>query len=229
VELADCARYGVTLATGSDIGECLVRQHRCRATQLVSRDNARAVELAKVGGLDLATDFPCLEDGANGNQTGIGNVARGKALLKCQQAIAKAGATYANKRQKLEAKCIAPVVACVQLEPGDAACLGKANEKCLKIAGDLWFTVADDPTSLAGKAYAKIAKACKNVALEDLLGSEGLGQGTRATECQSIGIPTLASLGDVVQCVIDFQSCRADRLVEKQYPRAFEFLGIAFD
>jgi hypothetical protein len=226
-EVADCAHYGVPLNGGEDIGECILRQHLCRAEQLVSRENARALELATLGGLDVGADFPCIEPG-EGSQLGLGDLARGKAALKCQQAIAKAGAKYASERQKKTEKCLDTVTACIQLKPNDPDCIPKAQAKCLK-PGEAVQGSADDPKTLAGKAKTAIVKGCKAVAPSDLLAPEGLGQAALTAQCQAIGVPVLGSAADVADCLLAFHACRADRLIEKQYPRAFELRDVGFD
>ena len=224
-ETVDCARYGITLNGGADTGECTIRQHGCRAQQLVAQENARALELAMLGGLDVANDFPCLTAGANGNQNGLGDAKRGKSALKCQQAITKAGAAFAKKRQKLNATCYDSIGACLQLEPNDESCLSKAQAKCRKSDASV-SGPSDDPKTLAGKAKAAILKKCQALPLADLFDAEGLGQGALAAPCQAIGLASLSSAADVAECLIAFHACRADRLTEKQYPRAIEFGGM---
>lgn len=225
-EAVDCDRYGVTLVEGRDTGICFVRQQFCRAQQLVSRENARALELATLGGLDPA-DFRCLENGADGNGVGLGDAARGKAAMKCQKALTKAGAAFASKRQKGLAKCFDAVTACIQLKPDDAACMSKAQATCEKVAHAVFW----DPfgTSLFGKAEAAIAKACDPIPLADLLAPEGLGQGAFAAQCVAIGDQASDSVSAVADCLLDFHACRTDRLVEKQYPRAIELEELGFD
>ena len=224
-EAVDCARFGVTLQTGSDVGECIVRQHRCRAQQLVSAENARAVELAKLAQLDLGSGFACLEPGANGNQSGLGDPARGKAVVKCQQAIAKAGIAYAARRQKLVGKCYDVLGACVQAPGGSSSCLEKVRAKCETLFDPVWAWYGD-PKGLIGKARAAIAKGCGGVPLADLLAPEGLGRGDLATVCAQLGVPALGSVTDVADCLAEQHACRVDQLSEKQYPRAEEFQWI---
>lgn len=220
-EYVDCLRFGVTLQTGSDIGECLVRQHRCRAQQLVSAENARAVELAKLAQLDVASGFDCLEPGANGNQTGLGDPVRGKAVVKCQQAIAKAGIAYAAKRQKQARKCYDLLAACVQA----ASCSEKVQEKCESFFDPVWAW-AEDPKGLVGKARAAIVKGCGGLPLADLLVAEGVGRGDLATVCAQLGVPALGSATDVADCLAEQHACRVDQVIRKQYPRAEEFQWI---
>lgn len=221
-EVADCARYGVVLQHGADAGECLVRQHSCRAQQLVSRENARALELAKAGGLDVATEFTCIEPGADGNEAGLGDVTRGKAAAKCQQAIAKAGATLAKNHQKMTAKCLDLIVPSMQLQHDDSESSFKLMQKCWKILDPVWEP-SNEPKSLAFKAKAAIMKGCKTLSPADLLAPEGLGQSALAAQCQAIGVATFESAGDVADCMAAFHRCRAETLLEKQYPRSIEY------
>lgn len=224
-EYADCLRFGVTLQTGSDVGECLVRQHRCRAQQLVSAENARALELAKLAQLDLASGFDCLEPGANGNQSGVGDPGRGKAIVKCQQAIAKAGIAYTARRQKQAGKCYDLLGACLQAPGGLASCPEKVRAKCEALFDPIW--AGDwDPKGLLGKARAAIVKGCGGLPLADLLAPEGLGRGDLATVCAQLGVPALGSATDVADCLAEQHACRVDQLIEKQYPRAEEMQWI---
>lgn len=218
-ERNDCELYGEPLNDGSSLSLCLGRQQTCRATQLVSRAYPRARELAAT--IDI--DPPCLETGADGNQAGLAD----PALVKCQAAIAKASMTFTSKRMKAVAKCLDGAFTCLQQKPGNDACRRKVAGKYAKSAATV-FGGVDAPKSLAGKAATTIAKACGAIPFSDLLDAGGLGMGAFASDCAAAGIPTLDSVADLSRCLVHFQTCRSDRLLEKQYPRAFELRAIAY-
>ena len=83
---------------------------------------------------------------------GVGDAKVGKAVDKCAKTIRKVGTKLASNRLKQLGACQKAVADCVQLKPGDAACLTKAQGKCAKAR-----------TALPGaeaKLTAAIAKAC---------------------------------------------------------------------
>jgi hypothetical protein len=222
-EADDCAaRFVNTLATATDVGTCIAHEHECRAEQLLSHENPRAQELV-FNGILVPANFPCIGGGADGMQQGIGDASRGKALVKCAAGIGKASATFAKKRQKALQKCLNTVVACVQQSPGDV-CLEKAQKSCGKLVAGLSGGVK----SLQAKARAAVVKACGPVAPADLLDVKGLGAGDAGvtSSCVAIGVSSVADAGDFADCMLAFQKCRVDRLVEKEFPRADELYGL---
>ena len=218
----DCATRGVaTLAFPADVGLCVMHQHECRSEELVYHENARARELIQLGGLSLV-DFPCLDDGGPVPGGGLDDAGHAKAAVKCQKALDKAGASFAQRRQKAIHKCADGVLACVQLKPTDAACLLKARARCAKLAAVLGPATA--PKSLAGKLRGTIVKACVGLVGTDLTAANGLGQSARAARCQEIGVASLAAATDVADCLVAFHTCRVDALLDTQSPRVTELL-----
>jgi hypothetical protein len=222
-EASDCADHFVnTLASATDVATCVVNQHECRAEQLLSDQNPRAQELALLGIL-VPANFPCISGVANGNQQGIGGTpTQAKALVKCAAGLSKASATFAKNRQKALQKCLGAVLPCVQQTLGDA-CLEKAQKKCGKIVAGL----AGGTKTLASKTETAVTKACADADPADLLDVKGLGMSAAAADCAAIGVPTMVSASNFARCMVRFETCRVDRLVEKEFPRADELFGLA--
>ncbi len=144
----------------------------------------------------------------------------GKAALKCQKALGKAGTKLAASKLKRLQACAQGAFTCLQLKPGDDACLAKAGTKCGKgLAG-----VAADRAKLG----AAVTKACGPPALEsaDLLGASGLGFDFEEALCGDRGVATLASVADVAACVAATHECRAAELFAVETPRAGELLAL---
>ena len=78
--------------------------------------------------------------------------------VKCQQAIAKAGAKFASAKAKLVQKCAAGVYACLQLKPADPKCRTKAGATCTKQLAKLTAPAK----GVAAKLTAAITKSCTN-------------------------------------------------------------------
>ena len=116
-EIATCAERGVgTLASASDITDCLLAQHECRVENLLSSEVPRARELLELAGRDPRVEFPCLaaSPGASGGDV---DATKAKLAVKCQKAIGTAGAKFAALKAKLTQRCLGAVYACVQVKP----------------------------------------------------------------------------------------------------------------
>jgi hypothetical protein len=158
---------------------------------------------------------------ADGAELGLDPKTTGKAVLKCGKAIVKAGTKLASARQKHLQKCLAAAFACIQTKPGDAPCATKATATCAKEFGKL-------PAETA-KLRAAIVKPCGAPALvfADLSAVAGLGFGAEAGTCADRGVASLASAGDVADCVLAEHACRAENLVGNRIPRAAELFRFA--
>lgn len=219
-ETSACAGRGVAgLGTVAEVAECMRRQHQCVAERLLGAAVPRARELLVLGGFDPATDFGCLEAGANGGGSAIAAEKR-KALRKCDTAIQKAAAKLLAGRAKAGQVCGAAVFTCVQSKPGDPACVTKAGGTCTK-------SLAALPKLEAGFA-ATIAKACGAAPLapDDLLTSDGLGGAALGKTCAARGVASLATVADVTTCLERQVACQTDQLLENQTPRFGELLGL---
>jgi PKD repeat protein len=223
-EVAVCGERGVgTLASASDVVDCLLAQHRCRVEDLVASETPRAIELLALAGRDPNVEFPCLAAGADGGGGDLAGV-RGKLAVKCQKGIGKAGAKFASVKAKLTQKCSSVVYACVQVKPTDPKCLPKAAATCRKQLAKL----RAPGTGAAAKLAAAITKSCGKApfALADLLESGGLGFAALGGECAALGVPSLDSLADVSSCLERRHTCRVEQMIETEMPRVEELLEV---
>ncbi len=217
-ETAVCGRRGVVgLASVSDVAECVRRQHACGAERLIGFAVPRAAELLTLGGWDVASALPCLENVSVGGQAGV-VAAKQKALRKCDLTVQKASAKLVSGRTKISQACAATVFTCAQTKPGDADCLAKAATKCSQSFGGL--------AKIESAFGAAIAKACGASPLEiaDLRANEGLGLGTRDDECAAFGVASLTTLDAVTTCLARHLACRVDQSLENESPRFVELL-----
>ena len=155
---------------------------------------------------------------ANGGGAGAG--AAGKAVDKCAKAIRKAGTKLAADHLKQLGVCQKAVADCVQLKPGDAACLAKARQKCARVRAGL--------PAAGAKLTTAITKACSEpaVGVANLLAAEGLGFDGQAEACGARGLGAVATVGDVADCVRLQQTCAAERVLGSAVPRAGELLAL---
>jgi hypothetical protein len=153
---------------------------------------------------------------ANGAGAGVGGAA-GKAVDKCAKTIRKAGDKITSTRLKQLGACQKAVADCVQLKPGDAACLTKATAKCTKARTAL-------PAAEA-KLTAAITKACGDPTVgANLLTDTGLGFTGETEACGRRGLAGVATIADVAECVRRQHVCAADRVLGAAAPRARELL-----
>lgn len=142
---------------------------------------------------------------------------RGKAAVKCQKAIEKAGAKFTTQKLKRLHKCLSAELVCVQEKPGDARCSARAQTKCAKEIAAL----AKDEAKVA----AGIARACGALDPADLRDAAGLGYASEEAACiQQFMLAGLADDGDVATCLTRQHECRVEQMVGAQVPRAFELL-----
>lgn len=147
---------------------------------------------------------------ANGGNTGIGDVTRGKAVAKCAKTIQKAGAKFVLGTIKLMQKCTQAAAICIQLKPGDPACQAKATATCDKIQGSI-------RTGINKLEDTIVACDPDGLTRPDLVSPQGLGFG--AEDCNSGTTGLLAG-----NCVVDHHACRAQHLVGIGTPRARELM-----
>jgi hypothetical protein len=214
----------------TSVTSTLADEHRCRTLQIFGADVPRAAELLTAGGIDLTT-LPCLTEGAQGGNLGLGKPAGVlKAVVNCQRGIGTAGGKFVSQILGAEQRCSEAISQCIQTKPGDTKCLTKAKALCVKVTSKLYT----GPQSREAKLRAQIARACgttkpggsPRVALTDLRSVLGLGYETLLTTCSTFGVPGLSSLDDVSECLVRQHVCRADQLLISQTPRAHELLAV---
>jgi hypothetical protein len=138
--------------------------------------------------------------------------------VRCQLAIAKAGAAFATRTLSDLGRCVTTIHACVERSGGDAACLGSAGGRCARILG----TIARRQDAVA----RTLAQRCANLDPAVLREASGLGFGTFAADCPALG--TDASDAEAIGvCLARRLRCRAESLLAKAVPRAGELLRVA--
>ena len=167
-------------------------------------------------GLVDRADPDCTEP-ANGGGAGAGD-GSGKAVDACGKAIRKVGAKLTSDRLKRLGACEKAVADCVQLKPGDAACLTKARSTCAKARAGF--------PAVEAKGTAAIVKACAEpgVAEANLLAAAGLGFAGEAAPCETRGLASVSTAADVAECVSRQHACGAARAFGAAVPRARELL-----
>lgn len=164
-------------------------------------------------------DPDCARPYADGGGARVATAARAKALVKCQAATVKQGASLVDKEQKLLRGCLQKTLACVQAKAADPACLAKT--KCADL--DDVFEALED------KFEAKIEKACGPPVLEtDLVSQAGLGYGREAATCQASPIFVFGAddPSGVARCLEGRHRCQAAQLVSQEFPRARALLTL---
>ncbi len=219
-EAASCAAADVpSLVTASDVALCVARRDACTADRLLGAEAPRTRELLDLAGIDPGA-FGCLPSAVDGGGQGVAPLARAKLVTKCAGGLPKAAATYVKQHVTLLQSCAQKVAQCVQQKPADAKCLPKAEAACAKLAAKL-----DGAKGARAKAAAAIAKACTGD-VADVLATVGVGQGSATSYCAALGVASLASIGDVAECVVRDHACRAGQLLDTAIPRAAELLRL---
>lgn len=217
-EADSCAGFGVpALESAADVALCLVRRQSCAAERLLGLEAPRARELLQLAGIAPA-QLGCIATGADGGHQGIGDAARGKALIKCEAGIERAAATYVKQQAAGLSSCIDAVTKCIQQKATDARCLPKAQARCAMLGAKLGG--AKGP---AARTRASIAKACVGD-VNDVVAVTGLGLGSSAARCSALGVPTVESIADVAECLVRDHRCRVGQLLDAAIPRAAEML-----
>jgi len=165
--------------------------------------------------LDADCDAPAF-GGGQGLQDPTG---AGKALVKCQKGLQKAGVAFVTKKLGRMSKCLGAVASCIQL--GKPGCDVKATATCTKQLDG----IGDDEAKVRGA----VAKACGGVPAplspSQLQDAIGLGFGAEAGDCAARGVPTLENAEDIGNCVVAQHECRIEEIAGAIVPRAREYLG----
>jgi hypothetical protein len=119
-----------------------------------------------------------------------------KAAAKCQQTISKVNAKFLTQRLMRLATCSNAVLACIQAQPGVAACVTKATAKCQTQLG-----TPDAPDLAAEKLEGAVVKACGELPVADLLAAGGLGFSDATAACAAVGVTPLLGAADVARCL----------------------------
>jgi hypothetical protein len=221
-EVARCAALATPgFASVEDVIACIDRATVCRASALFATRVPRAAELLLTGDAKAAL-LACLPVGAEAGGALGDPKTIGKPLIKCQSALAKAGAKLAARLTKGHGSCGAVMRACVQ-SSDSAACLTKAAASCAKATRTLpTVTGAAD-----GKLLAALVKACGALDVAALLDPNGLGFAGAGARCAALGVAAIDGPGPLATCLTREQACGTPTLVEAATPRLRELLGRA--
>lgn len=217
VALGCFAEFDAELADAPTIGLCVARQHDCRTGRLISFQQPRLD--ASVDLIDVSNkgEDACFTDyGGDGD---LGDpIVLGKPLVKCQDAISKAGAGFVLAKLGSLEKCVDAVFTCIQKKPSDPACVTtKAHAKC-----DKAFTkIAAARTKLADV----IDQKCAGFPIGSLGAANGGNVTALAIDCAAHGVAPLVTLADYEECLLRTHECLTEDLMFLEAPRANEMLG----
>ena len=180
------SRAGIAPVDATTAAQCVARRQRCAVERLAVIQQPRTVELFDRAGVAHEAVRAASEP-FGGAGAGVGDPKSvGAALVKCDEAVRKAGEKLLGFRGKSLSKCAGAVFACVQTKPGDAICLGKAAALCDKAEAKL----ASADAQIAGA----LDKGCRAVPFATLAGATGAGLDALAVRCAALGVPSLGSL-----------------------------------
>jgi len=216
VGIACIAEFGTVANDHATIGQCIARQHDCRTGRLLSFQHPRLDASIDLVDAEGKSGDACFTDyGGDGDLGDPGGM--GKALVKCGNAITKAGGNFALAKLGNMEKCVDTVFSCIQKKPTDATCITKAQAKC-------------------GKAFSKIAtaraklgpaidKGCAGVDVAALVAANGGDVGALAIDCAAHGVVALATLADFEQCLQRTHDCLVEDLMFLEAPRTGQLLA----
>ena len=213
---------GVPLTSVGGIADCISRRRGCELDAFFATSAPRIGELLRI--LDVPASaraaVECVADGGGDGGSLADPSGMGKAVVRCASGIVDAATAFATRKLRLTMQCMERVFDCVQLKPGDAACLVAAATVCNAGAGQ----VAVQEARLVQTLAARCAPA--SAPYEMLRTAAALDLDAAATHCAEVGVARLASMDDYEQCLVRRQSCAVERLVLVHAPRAEEMLAL---
>jgi hypothetical protein len=212
--------FAGSVASIGDIARCLAAQHACRADELVASAMPRIAELATQAELPLDADN-CLGNVARAGAAAASSDGDGKAQLACQSAITKAGSSYVSTALTRLDGCVAKVLKCLQLKPGDDKCLAKAKSQCVK-------QIDQSLPALAQTLETGLGKRCA-LPFTELGAEQGLGLAKIEAVCAAVGVDALGNLADYQTCLARQHQCLVRDLLQFGTPRAGEVLRLVGD
>jgi hypothetical protein len=219
------SEFGVALNTVADVAECIRRQKECTVERLFRLQFPRAVELLDTADVNagLLAHFTCLMGamGAGGGYGAIDPKGVGKAIDNCAKETKKAGSMFVSSKVQSIEKCLGEVFKCVQTKPGDQACIDKAAGKCANEFGpDGKISKAEE------KLRSSVQKKCGPASFSDLAGTMGMNLDDLASVCVSLGVSSLSSLDDYVECLYRQHECLGQEMIRIQVPRVEDLLSV---
>ena len=140
-----------------------------------------------------------------------------RAADACQRVLFRETGRFMARKMSALDSCVYRVVSCIQLKPGDQACLDRAGAKCSGIL------------ERVGAAEAvltrRLVEGCGAVGTPDLLSDAGLGYNGFAQTCTDLGT-AISDVAGLAQCVVDRHDCRTAAMIALQVPRAPELLAL---
>ena len=143
-----------------------------------------------------------------------------RSAIKCQAAVAKAGAKFAGDKLKRLAKCVDGITKCIQTKEAPETrerCIANAGKRCTK---HLSTVQTKDAPKLLHSVVTKCA--ADTLELDVLRSPDGLGYASLEDRC---GV--LTSIADVAQCVLTQHDCLVGRMFDFASPRARELIEFA--
>jgi 6-phosphogluconolactonase (cycloisomerase 2 family) len=148
------------------------------------------------------------------------SIAATPSLVKCQNAIIRAGEAYLPKKLTALSTCSTKLLLCIQKSPNDSRCLTNASSKCLERI-----------------AAIDVAKRSLITAIADTLACGALPSAA-VTDVDKLGFANVAGLCfaqfgiqindgvTLAECIERQYSCQADVLFQVQQPRAYELFRL---
>ncbi|MCC6764687.1 MAG: Ig-like domain-containing protein [Deltaproteobacteria bacterium] len=204
-------RFDRTLTDLTSIAQCLTAEHSCRAETLFALQRPRAGEFMRLIG--AAPDGGACRADFEGGGAGLGDPkGLGRGVERCAQALVRGGAGLARTRLGSIGRCVDAVFLCVEADPGNAACLAKATQKCEREFGRAQREV--------GKVTLAVSKRCDSLAFAVLTDPAGAYLDAVVARCPGYGIPAVESVADYVACLVRQHECDVAELVRFESPRA---------
>ncbi|MBI3768806.1 MAG: hypothetical protein HY271_09985 [Deltaproteobacteria bacterium] len=213
------ANFGSTLIDVDAITECVLDQHECETERLFAAQEPRAGEMLDlVRSLGARFDLPaCLSD--HGAAGGAGDVRTGKLIDKCEAQVKTAASKFIVAKLGGLEHCVDALFTCRVTQPGDVSCIAKAQSTCTKELAKI--------DTAGGKFPAAVDNRCAGaIDFATLRAATGTNLDALATQCASVGVPTLDALGSYATCLFRQHSCRGEELMRFEAPRVEELLGL---
>lgn len=200
-----------SLSDLSSVAQCLAAQHDCRAETLLSLVRPRTGEMLRL--LGATSDAGSCREDFGGSGVGVGDPkGLGKAVERCVQTLVRGGASLTKTRLNSIGGCIDAVFVCVEADSGNAACLTAATERCAKDFGRVNQQIA--------KLTLAAGKACNGLDFALLGGPTGAYLDAITPDCESFGVPDVATVADYVACLVRRNECEVADLIRYESPRA---------
>jgi len=150
----------------------------------------RASEMMRLASVDPAS-LACLPD-HGGNGAGVGKATTAKSIAACVKATHAAAGRFAAATKRVGA-CLRALFACAQEAQNAPACVAATDKVC-----DRAFAAMPDDADV----QAPIGRKCAAITYAALSAADGANLSALAPACATLGIPSLASLDDYVQCLV---------------------------